>query len=59
MQVLNVLHGFVENRGQKIEKIPHMGNIAQHCQAVSSQLRHMLTIGKIVKQQYLLHMSSQ
>jgi len=33
----------------------HLGAIAQICQAVSSQLRYVSTIGK---QQYLLHMSS-
>jgi len=38
----------------------HLGTIAQLCHAVSSQLRHVSTIGKkFVKQQYLLHMSSQ
>jgi len=37
----------------------HFGTIAQLCRAVSSQLRHVSTIGKkLVKQQYLLHMSS-
>jgi len=37
----------------------HLGSIAQLCQAVSSQLRHVSTIRKnLVKQQYLLHMSS-
>jgi len=34
--------------------------IARLCWAVSSQLRHVLTIGKkILKQQYLFHMASQ
>jgi len=34
-----------------------MSTIAQLCQAISSQLRHLLTIQKkLVKQQYLLHM---
>jgi len=38
----------------------HLGTIAQLCQAVSSQLKHVSTIGKkLVKQQYLLHMSPQ
>ena len=37
-----------------------MGTIAQHCRAVSSQLRYISTIGnKLVKQQYFLHMFSQ
>jgi len=35
----------------------HFGTIAQICQAISSELRHVSTIGKIVKQQYLLQMS--
>ena len=36
----------------------HLGTIAQLCQAISSQLRHVSTIGKkLVKQQYLLYMS--
>ena len=35
-----------------------MGTIAQLCRAISSQLRHVSSIGKkIVKQQYLLRMS--
>ena len=38
----------------------HLSTIAQLCRAVSSQLRHVSTIGKkLVKQQYLPHMSSQ
>ena len=38
----------------------HLGTIPQLCQAISSQLKHILTIGKkIVKQQYLLHMCLQ
>jgi len=37
----------------------HVGSITQLCRAVSSQLRHVLTIGnKPIKQQYLLHTSS-
>jgi len=37
----------------------HLGTIAQLCEVISSQLRHVLTLGKkLVKQQYLLHMSS-
>jgi len=44
---------------QKIAKNHHPGTIAQLCRAASSQLRHVSTIGKkLVKQQYLLHMSS-
>jgi len=37
----------------------HFGTIAPFCRAVSSQLRHVLTIGKkLVKQQYIFHVSS-
>ena len=39
-------------------KIRHLGTIAQLCRAISSQLRHVSTIGeKLVKQQYLPRMS--
>jgi len=53
MQVCNVL--------KKSPKNCDLGTIAQLCRAVISQLRHELTIGKkkLVKQQYLLHMSLQ
>ena len=46
-----------DNTGcKKSPKIRHLGTITQLCQAVSSQLRHVLTIRKkLVKQQYLLH----
>jgi len=45
---------------KKSPKIRHLGTIAQPCWAISSQLRHVLTIGKkLVKQQYCPHMSSQ
>jgi len=38
----------------------HLGTIAQLCLAISSQLRQLSTIGKkLVKQQCLIHMSSQ
>jgi len=41
-------------------KSRHLGTIPQICRAMSSQLRHVSTIRKkLVKQQYLLHMSSQ
>jgi len=44
----------------KSPKIRHLGTTAQICRTISSQLRHISTIGKKhVKQQYLLHMSSQ
>ena len=38
----------------------HLRTIAQLCRAISSQLRHVSTIGrKLVKQQYISHMSLQ
>ena len=48
-----------ENAGpKKSPKIGHLGTITQLCRAISLQLRHVSTIGKkLVKQQYLLHMS--
>jgi len=43
---------------KKVAKNRHLGTIGQLCRAISSQLRHVSTVGKkIVKQQYLLHMS--
>jgi len=43
-----------ENTGHKQSpKILHLCTIAQLCQAISSQLRHVSTIKKLVKQQYL------
>ena len=43
---------------KKVAKNRHLGTIAQLCRAISSQLRHVSTIGKkFVKQQYLLYMS--
>jgi len=49
------------NRGRKNDaKNRHLSTIAQICRAISSQLRHVSTIGKkLVKQQYLLQMSLQ
>jgi len=49
-----------ENTGcKKSPEICHLGTIALLCRAVSSQLRHVSTIGKkLVKLQYLLHTSS-
>ena len=45
---------------KKVAKNRHLGTIPQLCRAMSSQLRHVLTIGKkLVKQQYLLYMSPQ
>ena len=50
-----------ENTGRKNDaKNRHLGTIAQRRRAISSQLRHVSTIGKkLVKQQYVLHMSLQ
>ena len=50
-----------ENTGRKkLAKNRHMGTIAQLCRAISSQLRHISTIGKkLVKLQYILHISPQ
>jgi len=50
-----------ENTGcKKSPKICHLRTITQLCWAISSQLRHVSTVGeKLVKQQYVLHMSSQ
>jgi len=44
---------------KKVAKSRHLGTIAQICRAISSQLRHVSTIEKNVKQQYLLHMFLQ
>ena len=43
-----------ENTGhKKSPKVRHFGTIAQICRAISSQLRHVSTVGKkLVKQQY-------
>ena len=51
----------VENTGcKKSAKNRHLGTIAQLYRAISLQLRHISTIGKkLVKQQYLFHMSLQ
>jgi len=64
MQVWNVLLAArckYRNTGhKKVVKNCHLGTIAQLRQAIYSQLRHVSTIGKkLVKQQYLLHMSLQ
>ena len=50
-----------ENTGRKkVAKNRYVGTIAQLCRAISSQLRHVSTIEKkLVKQQYVLHMSPQ
>jgi len=61
MQVWNVLHVARWNTGRKNDaKNRHLGTIPQLCRAISSQLRHVSTIGKkLVKQQYLLQISPQ
>jgi len=61
MQVWNVLQVAHWKYGtQKLCKNRHLSTIAEICRAISSQLRHVLTIGKKpVKQQYLLQMSLQ
>jgi len=49
------------NTGRKDDaKNRHLGTIAQLCQAISLQLRHISTVGKkLVKQQYVLHIAAQ
>ena len=61
MQIWNVLHAARWNTGRKkVAKNRHLGTIAQLCRAISSQLMHVSIIRKrIVKQQYVLYMSSQ
>ena len=58
MQVWNALHAASwKYRTQKIAICTPSHNF---CRAISSQLRHISTIGKkLIKQQYLLHMSPQ
>jgi len=60
MHVWNALHAARwKYRTQKWCKKSPSGHITQLCWAISSQLRHILTVGKkLVKQQYVLHMSS-
>ena len=52
--------GSLKNTGcKKVVKNCHLGTIVQICRAISLQLRHVSTIGKkLVKHQYVLHMSS-
>jgi len=45
-----------ENTGANIR---HLRTIEQLCRVISSQIRHASTMGKHVKQQYLLHMFSK
>ena len=45
---------------EKVAKNRHLSAIAQLCRAISSQPRHVSTIGKkLIKQQYVLQMSPQ
>jgi len=45
---------------KKVPKNRYLGTIAQLCRAMSSQLKHVSTIGKkLVKEQYLLYMFPQ
>ena len=47
MQIWNLLHAARwKHRTQKVAKNRHLGTIAQLCRAISSQLRHVSTIGK-------------
>jgi len=41
--------GSLEMQTQKSPKIGHLGTIAQLCRAISSQLRHISTIGKKIR----------
>jgi len=62
MQVWNVLQTarWKYRTHKKSPKICHLGTVAQLCRAVSLQLMHVSTVGKkLVKQQYLIHVSSQ
>jgi len=50
--------GSLKIQDAKVAKNRHLGTIAQICRAISLQLRHISTIEKkLVKQQYILHMS--
>jgi len=62
MHLWNVLHAARwKYRTQNLRRQNrHLCTIAQLCRAISSQLRHISTIGKeIVKQRYLLHVYLQ
>ena len=60
MQVWKVLHAARCKCRTDPKKSPKIGTIPQLCRAISSQLRHVSTIGKqLVNQQYLLYMSAQ
>jgi len=63
MQVWTVQHAACcKDTKQKLcKKVAILRTITQLCRAISSQLRHVLIIGKkkLVKEQYLLHISSK
>jgi len=60
MHIGNVLHAARwKYRTQKSAKNVHLDTIAQLCPAISSQLRHVSTVGKKLVKQQLFHMSSQ
>jgi len=61
MQVWNLLQvARWKHRTQKSRQNRHLSTITQLRRAISSQLRHISTIRKkLVKQQYVLHMSPQ
>ena len=60
MQVWNVLCvARWKYRTQNIAKKSASGHHPTTCRAISLQLRHVSTIGKLTKLQHLLHMSSQ
>jgi len=47
MQLWNLLHAACwKHRTQNVAKNHHLGTISQLCRAISSQLRHVSTIGK-------------
>jgi len=46
-------------RRKNSPQIRHLRTISQSCRAICSQLWHISTVRKMVKQQYLLHISSQ
>jgi len=53
--------GLAGNAGPKnVAKNHHLSTIGQFCRVISSQLRHVSTIGKkLAKQQYVIQMSPQ
>jgi len=60
MQVWNVLRAArCKCRTQKLPKIRQLGSIAQICRAISSQLRHISTVGETLLNSNAPHMTSQ